>query len=130
MHPCNNACALCIFICLMKCLTNQFICDQNRFPHDFIWKNARLIQYFYHLFRMIFHMPQTLVSIQILGTRTKPKFIIFYCLHKNLLILFPQLSLLPMAQYVAYPVLLFRSCQKDQSHQKIHICNFVLLPNN
>ena len=77
MHPSNNTSTILICICLIESLTDQFVSDQGWFPNYFVRKLARFVQSVHNLFGMLCYMSETLISIKILRSCTKPKLIVF-----------------------------------------------------
>ena len=63
MHPRDDTGTVFIVICLVKCLTDQCVCDQSRFPDNFIWKISGCIQCIYDDFCMLGHMSETFISV-------------------------------------------------------------------
>ena len=77
MHPGDDSCTALVFICFVKCFTDQLIGDQHRLPYHLIRQYAGCIQRIHDLCGMCSDMLQNLVPIQILGTGTEPKLIVF-----------------------------------------------------
>ena len=73
MAPGNHTGAVLIHIRLIERLTDQLVGDQRRFPYHFIGQIAGSIQSLHNFLRMLRHMGQTLVSIQILRSGAKPE---------------------------------------------------------
>ena len=66
MHPCDHTGAGLICICLIKCFTDQLVCDQSWFPYNLKWKYAGFVQFFYDNFGMLCYLAETLISVKIL----------------------------------------------------------------
>ena len=82
VHPGDHARTFLIRIRLIKRSSDQFICDQCRFPDHLKRQNARLVQFFHNDPGMPGHIFQTLITVKILRTCAKPKFVVLYCFHR------------------------------------------------
>ena len=78
MHPCDHTGTAFIKICLIKGSADQFISDQRRLPDHLIGKKSGCIQCIYDLMGMLCYLCKALLSIKILGTGAKPKYIILF----------------------------------------------------
>ena len=63
MHPGDHARAVLIVICLVEGLADQRICDQGRFPDNFIWQQSGLVQFIHNLFRVLCNLCETRIPI-------------------------------------------------------------------
>lgn len=81
MHPGDNTSALLILICRIQGSPDSRRINQRRLQNHFKGKPSRSVQPLHDLRGMLRHLPQALIPVQILGTCTKPEFVVSSCFH-------------------------------------------------